>query len=150
MNQLFTRMKMVKAYVVYPGTDTMEMGCALIYAYSRNQAKMIGMDDCPWDIEYLEISARRVKHMDEYALSNQPTLYQAMMSYQKGWNFMTMKLTKSDYYDLTVEAFSLWLAIIGIPLPESRNERYTKLRRIENKAWYRYCRRIERYYNEAA
>lgn len=63
---------------------------------------------------------------------------------------MTMKLTKSDYYDLTVEAFSLWLAIIGIPLPESRNERYTKLRRIENKAWYRYCRRIERYYNEAA
>lgn len=80
-------MKMVKAYVVYPGTDTMEMGCALIYAYSRNQAKMIGMDDCPWDIEYLEISARRVKHMDEYALSNQPHIISSNDELPEGVEF---------------------------------------------------------------
>lgn len=51
-------------------------------------------------------------------------------------------------YNLTVEAFSLWLRIIAIPLPSSKNFQYGKLRRIEDKAWHRVNRRMEVYKRE--
>lgn len=67
------KMDKLKAYVVYPGDYPAEMGCALIFAYNRNEAKVMGMRDCDWNVEYIELKTRRVLHMDEHA-PNSPTV----------------------------------------------------------------------------
>ena len=58
----------LKAYNVYPGDGPYDEGCLLIFAETRNKAKLYGYKKGPWlGIVYIEMSAVRVKAFDKYA-----------------------------------------------------------------------------------
>jgi hypothetical protein len=62
----------LKAYVVFPGIDPYEMGCSLVYARNRNEARMYGISDCPWEVPYIQMRATRVPSFDEFAQGHDP------------------------------------------------------------------------------
>ena len=86
----------LKAYSVYPGSDPQELGCCLVFAVSRNQAKMkayLHIHDL-WLYEYIDFVALRVPAWDQYAKPDATEAYiihqndelpeGAMRFYEKG------------------------------------------------------------------
>ena len=67
----------LKAYNVYPGNDSFDFGCILVFAKSRNQARTVGWKQGPWFSEYLEMSAIRVKRFDKYATGEEPYFFES-------------------------------------------------------------------------
>jgi hypothetical protein len=63
----------LKAYSVFPGDNPRDMGCLLVWAETRNQARMIGLSECPIiDIQYIDMRAWRVKALDGHAVETFP------------------------------------------------------------------------------
>lgn len=59
------------AFAVFPAPTPQDFGCILVYAFGRNQARMIGRDDFVWN-DYIDIRARRAPKFDQYATGDQP------------------------------------------------------------------------------
>ena len=67
---------MLKAYNVFPGKDPFDEGCILVFAETRNKARLVGLNG-PWlHTDYLTMSARRVKRFDKYAEGERPYYYE--------------------------------------------------------------------------
>lgn len=64
----------LKAFVVYPAPDPYDEGCILVYANTRNQARMIGYTKGPWVNHdgYLSFRAQRAAWFDKWAEGNKP------------------------------------------------------------------------------
>jgi len=56
----------MKAYCIYPGKDTYDEGCVLVFAKTRNKAKVIAWQYGPWITDYIDFNARRVPNFDKY------------------------------------------------------------------------------------
>lgn len=67
-----TKTGKLKAYVVFPGTDPCDMGCSLVYAYKASHARLMGVYDCPWEVDYIEMRARRRPDFDKWAIGDKP------------------------------------------------------------------------------
>lgn len=66
-----------KAYMVYPGNDSFDEGCVLVFAENRNKARSFAVLYGPWiGNTYLEMSARRVKRFDKHAQIDFPLLHE--------------------------------------------------------------------------
>lgn len=60
------RTDLMKAYRVFPGPSP-DLGCALVYAGSRNEARALGWRTCPLpDNEYIYFNARREPEYDQW------------------------------------------------------------------------------------
>ena len=61
----------IKAWCVYPGNNTFDEGCILVFAISRNKAKSLGLSKGPWiGLEYLDFKAKRTPAFDKYFNKN--------------------------------------------------------------------------------
>jgi hypothetical protein len=56
----------MKAYNVYPGETPFDDGCVLVYAETRNKAKLKAYRAGPWTLDYIDFKAIRVPKFDEY------------------------------------------------------------------------------------
>lgn len=60
----------LKAYIAHPRESPHDLGCVLVYAPSRNDARWLACKYGPWlgtDAPYIEMRARRRPEMDGYA-----------------------------------------------------------------------------------
>ena len=56
----------MKAYAVYVGDSPWNEGCVLVFAESRNAARVIGVRYGPWHANYLDMTALRKPDYDQW------------------------------------------------------------------------------------
>ena len=57
----------MKAYCVYPSKHPNDEGCVLVFAKTRNGAKVVAWKYGPWITDYIDFNARRVPDFDKHS-----------------------------------------------------------------------------------